>query len=127
MKQLDTPASCRCRVYLFGLLAVSTRADDGGWTLIERGAWGSNDYPQSVLKRLLATPGQRLSRGRLVEELWPDLDEERVDNYLDKSISLVRKALVKDLVTTWKSTYPGVQQGFLKKWAIYPKSSSNLR
>src|SRR5262249_39110452 len=84
----------------------------------------SNSYPQSVLKRLLATPGRRLPRGRLLEDLWPDGDEIRVEGYLNKSISTLRHLLGKDLVTNWRSTYELAGQNLI--WVDADASQSLL-
>src|SRR5215469_2664264 len=107
----------RCRVYLFGPLEVSIRQEDGSWKLVDKSVWSQNDYAPSVLKRLLSVAGRRLSRGQIQEAIWPGL-ESGIENYLDRAISAIRKALVgkevtkevakelgKELVKTWHGTY----------------------
>src|SRR5258707_2659695 len=94
------------RVYLLGPLEVSRRDADGSWKIIEKKQWRNSRPARSVFKRLLATPGRRLSRGQLIDDVWPATDFELADKkYLYTAISVIHGIIGKDLVTTWESSY----------------------
>ncbi len=97
--------SCRCRVYLHGPLEAWKREASGTWKLVEKGEWGKGKPARSVFKRLLATPGRRLSRGKIQDDLWPDLDFELADSYLYNAISLIHRIIGRELVKTWEAAY----------------------
>lgn len=98
--------SCRFRVCLYGPLEVWKRTPDGAWKVVEKEAWGKGRPARSVFKRLLATPGRRLSRGQLQEDIWPDVEDfELSDKYLYNAINQIRKVIGKSLVRTIETLY----------------------
>jgi DNA-binding SARP family transcriptional activator len=93
---------------------VWRRDADGTWKPIEKEAWGKGRPTRSVFKRLLATPGRRLSRGRLAEDLWPDVEDfEPADKYLYNAMSVIRSVIGKDLVKTWEAIYELADQSLI--------------
>lgn len=98
-------SSCCIRVYLLGPLEVLKREADGIWKSIEKKQWRDSKAARRVFKRLLAQPGRRLSRSRLQDEIWPNLDFELADKYLYTAISIIHGIIGKSLVTTWESSY----------------------
>ena len=56
------PTSCQIRIYTLGPLEI-WKHNQGVWSPIEKEAWpNGRRVAQTVLKRLLAAPGRRLSR-----------------------------------------------------------------
>lgn len=105
-----SPLSCRIRVHLFGPLEVSRRNADGTWTVVPKEEWGKYKSSRSVFKRLLAAPARRLSRGKLLEDLWPEIDGELADTYLYNAITRIRGVIGKPLVKTIDSIYEFADQ-----------------
>lgn len=104
------PTLYRLRVLLHGPLAVFKRSPDGGWKPV---VWGQSRIARTVFRRLLAAPGRRLSRGQLVDDLWPESDFEAADSSLQVAISLIRSAIGKDLVATWDGGYEIAEQALV--------------
>ncbi|MEO7019659.1 MAG: winged helix-turn-helix domain-containing protein [Ktedonobacteraceae bacterium] len=98
----NLPASYRLCVLLHGPLSVFKRVSDKNWKPV---AWGQSRLARSVFRRLLAAPGRHLSRGQLADDLWPENDFEAADTSLQTTISLLRSAIGKDLITTWDGGY----------------------
>ena len=88
------------RVRLLGPLEVSRRFPDGSWQAVERKAWDKGTPPRSVFKRLLTTPGRRLSRLAIQEDLWPEASMELADRYLNNAVMVSRQIIGKTLVET---------------------------
>lgn len=105
LQDQDIPSSCQVRVYLFGPLEVLKREAGGIWKPIEKKQWRDSKPARRVFKRLLAQPGRRLSRSRLQDEIWPNLDFELADKYLYNAMSIIHGIIGKDLVTTWEASY----------------------
>lgn len=93
------------RVWLLGPLEVARRLPDGSWQTVDRKEWRKSRAARSVLKMLCVTPGRRLSRWRLQEEVWPESTLDLADNYLYLAISVIHAIVGKDLVTTWEAAY----------------------
>jgi DNA-binding SARP family transcriptional activator len=53
-----------------------------------------------VFKRLLTTPGRRLSRLDIQEDLWPEASMELADRYLNNAVMVSRQIIGKTLVET---------------------------
>ncbi len=71
-------------------------------------AWGSSRKAQSVFKILLAQAGQQVSRGVMIEMLWPGTPHEDLDNVkhtLNQAISALRKVLEPYLPPHYPSRY----------------------
>lgn len=104
----DLPESSRVRVFLLGQMEVWRRSGpEAAWQLIERQVWGNKDRKAatSVLRRLLTAPGRRLSRGRLLDDLWPDRDQE---SSLANALSCLRSVLGKDILESSQSPFYGL-------------------
>lgn len=101
----NMPLSCRYRVFLHGPFEVWKRETSDTWHLIEKEAWGRGRPTRTIFKHLLATPGRRLSRVKLQEDLWSESDFELADKYLNNTISVLYRVLGKDLLKSWEATY----------------------
>lgn len=87
-------------VRLFGPLEVSRRRPDGSWQIVKKDEWNQGTPPRSVLKRLLTTPGRRLARSDIEDDLWPDAGMELADRNLSNALMVIRRVIGKDLVET---------------------------
>ncbi|HEU5383357.1 MAG TPA: BTAD domain-containing putative transcriptional regulator [Ktedonobacteraceae bacterium] len=87
-------------VRLFGPLEVSRRLADGSWQVVKKEAWTLGTPPRSALKRLLTTPGRRLSRGDIEDDLWPDAGVELAGQHLSNALMVIRRIVGKELVET---------------------------
>lgn len=86
-------------VRLFGPLEVSRRFD-GNWQVVPKSAWTLGTPPRSVLKRLLTTPGRRLSRSDIEDDLWPGASMELASHNLHNGLMVIRRVVGADLVET---------------------------
>jgi DNA-binding SARP family transcriptional activator len=66
------PDRPRLRVWLFGPFLAERKTQQGMWEPIPSEEWGRGTGSRRLLKRLLCAPGRRLTRGALLEDLWPD-------------------------------------------------------
>jgi two-component SAPR family response regulator len=122
----DIPLSCHLRVFLYGPLEVWKRTADGTWKPVEKEAWGKGRPARTVFKRLLATPGRRLSRGRLQEDIWPDMEDfELADKYLYNAINQIRQVIGKPLVRTVETIYEIADQS--RVWMDIDASEALLK
>lgn len=96
----DVLSSPRIRVRLFGPLEVSRCLPDGSWQVVKKAEWTLGTPPRSVLKRLLTTPGRRLSRSDIEDDLWPDTGMELAMQNLSNALMVLRRIIGKDLVET---------------------------
>ena len=76
-------------VRLFGPLEVSRRLLDGCWQVVKKDEWTMGTPPRSVLKRLLTTPGRRLSRSDIEDDLWPDAGMDLADRNLANALMVL--------------------------------------
>src|SRR5258708_4853833 len=93
------------RVRLFGPFEVLCSTEIGEWKLVAKKAWGEGRNARSVLKRLLAAPGRRLSRVTIQDDLWPSIDCALADKYLNNAVSLIYKLVGKGQVQRIEALY----------------------
>ncbi len=110
----DIPPSCDLRVFLYGPLEVWKRTADGIWKPVEKEAWGKGRAARSVFKRLLVSPGRRLSRGAIQDDLWPDTEHfELADKNVYNAINQIRQVIGKTLVRTVEASYEIADQSLV--------------
>jgi DNA-binding SARP family transcriptional activator len=113
-KDLDIPASCCLRVFVYGPLEVWEREASGTWKQVNKDAWGKGRPVRSVFKRLLVAPGRRLSRGAIQDDLWPDAENfELADKNVYNAINQIRRVTGKDLVRTFETIYEMANQSVI--------------
>lgn len=90
----DLSSSCQFRLFLLGSLEVHRRDSSGRWQPISREEWSKlRKATRAVLRRLAAAPGRRLSRGRLLDDLWPGQPDEQAEAALANALSSLRGLL----------------------------------
>jgi DNA-binding SARP family transcriptional activator len=110
----DIPPSCGLCVFLYGPLEVWKRTGDGTWKPVEKEVWGKGRVARSVFKRLLVSPGRRLSRGALQDDLWPDSEHfELADKNVYNAINQIRQVIGKTLVRTVETSYEIAHQSLV--------------
>ncbi|MGH2505904.1 MAG: AfsR/SARP family transcriptional regulator [Ktedonobacteraceae bacterium] len=117
-KERQTALPCY-QVYACGPFLVK-QWDGTSYQAVSTGAWGGSQYPRLLLKVLVSSPGRQASRGRLQEILWPDIDPEESNSYLNDAAYRLRSVLRplkggKSLLRTSKETsnYALVEQEHL--------------
>src|SRR5947209_18397925 len=73
--------------------------------LSKKKQWRSNRSARSVFKFLCVTPGRRLPRWRLQEEIWASSTSDLADSYLYTAISVIHGIFNKGLIRTWEAAY----------------------
>jgi DNA-binding SARP family transcriptional activator len=110
----DIPPSCRLRVFLHGPLELWKREASGAWKLVEKDAWGKGRAARSVFKRLLVSPGRRLSRSAIQDDIWPDVENfELADKNTYNAINQIRRVIGSTLVRTIEATYEIADQSLV--------------
>lgn len=100
------------RASLFGAFVIERRVD-GQWVAIERQQWGKGNYTRMLCKRLLCATGRRLSRGKLLEDLWPDAADRNLDDSAYKLRRLLREASGQSLLQTSNGGYQLANQSLI--------------
>lgn len=79
------------RVWLLGPFQVEARRDDGTWETIH--TW-DRGYARPLLRRLLCSPGRRVERNTILDDLWPDpASPDSIERYLNDAAYQLRKLL----------------------------------
>lgn len=97
------------RVWMLGAFQVERRTEGRSWQEVPKEEWGNNTYARRLLQ-VLWCQGRTARRGTIIQELWGEQEPERVDEYLNKAATSLRRILQvskhPDLFhTTHRSTY----------------------
>jgi DNA-binding SARP family transcriptional activator len=87
---IDQEQAVLIRVRLLGEFQVERWRGDGTYAVIEKAAWGQT-YARALFKRLLTAPARRMSRSDLVDALFPQLELEKAERYLNDAARMLRK------------------------------------
>ncbi len=99
-------AKKRLRIHLLGVTTV-TRSDG---TMLEGTLWNRVKV-RALLAYLALNEGQPVSRERLIEVLWPDLDYKSALHNLNTTVYNLRRSLEPDLEKAGDSKYIAYQRG----------------
>lgn len=83
------------RVYLLGQFRIEHNVD-GVWRAVDSRTWRRR-RARSLLGCLLSSPGRRLGREQVMEQLWPDLEIEVAANRLNGAVHELRQILEPDI------------------------------
>ncbi len=83
------------RVYLLGQFRVERKLKHE-WKAVDKRIW-QHRRARALLSCLLSTPGRRLGREQVMEQLWPDLDIAVASNRLNGAVHELRQILEPDL------------------------------
>ncbi len=92
----STATSPTLRVYLLGQFRVE-RKSKNEWKIVDNRIW-QRRRARALLGCLLSSPGRRLGREQVMEQLWPDLDIDIAANRLNGAVHELRQILEPDLV-----------------------------
>lgn len=101
-----SPTEKQLRIYLLGATAV-TRADDSA---VQGSVWNRIKV-RALLAYLALQEGQPVSRERLIELLWPDLEHKEALHNLNTTVYNLRHSLEPDLKKVSNSAYILYQGG----------------
>ena len=90
-----TSTSPILRVYLLGQFRVERKVKNE-WKAVDNRIW-QRRRARSLLGCLLSTPGRRLGREQVMEQLWPDLDIDVASNRLNGAVHELRQILEPDI------------------------------
>ncbi len=90
--QKSTPS---LRIYLLGQFRIE-RSVNGKWQAIDSRNWHRR-RARALLGCLLSSPGRRLGREQVMEQLWPDLDINVAANRLNGAVHELRQILEPDI------------------------------
>lgn len=107
----ERTVTCRVRIRLLGSFEVALLTEQGNWVPVGKEAFGKGKTARSVLKRLLAAPNRRASRGVLQEDFWPEADQALADAYLNNAANAIRHVLGEQLKTVGGTIYEVAGQG----------------